>query len=261
MSNNNTGNNPKRKPVVLMSMGAQERKGHDYQVMTKKYMSPLVELAGCVPLLAPTCFGTEDLEQYLSMADGVYVTGAGSNIDPALYGQENQTPDKAQDQDRDHFDLPLIRAALAMGLPLFGICRGMQELNVALGGDMHQKLYEIEGLNDHREDINTPVAEQYADIHPVRLVPNTWLAELMGQEEIPVNSLHGQGIKTLGEGLQPLALAEDGLIEAIHLPDAPQFTLGVQWHPEWQAAQNPHSVRLFQAFGAACRKQAAQRNG
>jgi putative glutamine amidotransferase len=259
---NNTGKNPnpKRKPVVLMSMGTQARKGHDYQVMTHKYISPLVELSGCVPLLAPTCFGTEDLEQYLSMADGVYVTGAGSNIDPALYGQENQTPNKAQDQDRDHFDLPLIRAALAKGLPLLGICRGMQELNVALGGDIHQKLYEVEGLSDHREDSSTPPAEQYADVHAVRLVPNTWLAELMGQEEIPVNSLHGQGIKTLGKGLQALAYAEDGVIEAIHLPDHPQFTLGVQWHPEWQAAQNPHSIRLFQAFGAACRKQAAQRN-
>ena len=260
MSNNNTGNtqNLTRKPVVLMSMGAQERKGHDYQVMTKKYMSPLVELAGCVPLLAPTCFGTDDLEQYLSMVDGVYLTGAGSNIDPALYGQENLTPNKAQDQDRDNFDLPLIRAALAMGLPLFGICRGMQEMNVALGGDMHQKLYEIEGINDHREDDTTPPAEQYADIHSVRLVPNTWLAALMGQVEIPVNSLHGQGIKTLGKGLQPLAHAEDGLIEAFHLPEAAQFTLGVQWHPEWQAAQNPHSVRIFQAFGEACRARAAQ---
>lgn len=262
MSNNNTGNtqNAKRKPVVLMPMGAQERKGHDYQVMTKKYMSPLVEISGCVPLLAPTCFGTEDLEQYLSMVDGVYLTGAGSNIDPALYGQENLTPDKSQDRDRDLFDLPLIRAALDMGLPLFGICRGMQELNVALGGDMHQKLYQTPGLNDHREDTTTPVAEQYADIHPVRLVPNTWLAELMQQDEIPVNSLHGQGIKTLGKGLQALAYAEDGLVEAVHLPELPQFTLGVQWHPEWLAAQNPHSVRLFQAFGEACRNRAEQRS-
>lgn len=261
MSNNtNKNSHPKRKPVVLMSMGAQERKGHDYQVMTKKYMSPLVEFAGCVPLLVPTCFGTEDLEQYLSMVDGVYVTGAGSNIDPALYGQANLTPDKAQDQDRDLFDLPLIRAALAMGLPLFGICRGMQELNVALGGDIHQKLYTIEGINDHREDGDAPPVEQYADAHHVRLVPNTWLAQLLGQTEIPVNSLHGQGIKTLGQGLQPLAHAEDGVIEAIYLPQAEQFTLGVQWHPEWQAAQNPYSIRLFQAFGAACRKQAMQRN-
>lgn len=263
MSDDNTGNDLhlKRKPVVLMPMGAQARKGHDYQVMTRKYMSPLVEISGCVPLLAPTCFGTADIDQYLSMADGVYLTGAGTNIDPALYGQDNLTPDKVQDRDRDLFDLRLIHAALARGLPIFCICRGMQELNVALGGDIHQKLYAIPGLNDHREDDQAPPAEQYADVHMVRVVPGTWFAELMQQDEFPVNSLHGQGIKTLGKGLQALAHAEDGVIEAMHLPQHPQFTLAVQWHPEWQAARNPHSVRLFQAFGDACRKQAAARNG
>ena len=260
---NHTGNTPNtpRKPVVLMSMGVQERKGHDYQVMTHKYMAPLVEFSGCVPLLVPTCFGTADLEQYLSMVDGVYLTGAGSNIDPTLYGQDNLTPEKAQDRDRDLFDLPLIKAAVQRGLPIFGICRGMQEMNIAFGGDIHQKLYAVEGLDDHREDSSTPPAEQYADRHSVRLVPGTWLAELLGQEQIAVNSLHGQGIDTLGESLEALAHAEDGVIEAIHAPHLPQFTLGVQWHPEWLAAENPHSIRLFQAFGEACRKRAAQRNG
>lgn len=249
-----------RKPVVLMSMGAQERGGHEYQVMTKKYMRPLVEHAACVPVLAPTCFGIDDIRLYLSMVDGIYLTGAGSNIDPSLYGQENLTPEKTQDQDRDRFDLPLIHAALEMGLPLFGICRGMQELNVALGGDMHQKLYVIPGMNEHREDYNASVAQQYADVHKVRMVPGTWFAKLMQQDEIAVNSLHGQGIKTLGQGLQALAHAEDGLIEAVHLPAREQFTLGVQWHPEWQAAQNPYSIRMFAAFGDACRQRVAQKN-
>lgn len=248
-----------RRPVVLMSMGAQERKGHDYQVMTVKYIRPLVEHAGCVPLLAPTCLGTQNLAQYLSMVDGVYLTGASTNIDPALYGQENLTPDKDLDQGRDRFDQSLIQLALEMGLPFFGVCRGMQELNVALGGELHQKLHEIPGLIDHREDYTACVPEQYADVHSVRLVPNSWFAELMQQAEIRVNSLHGQGIKTLGEGLQPLAHALDGLIEAVHLPELAQFTLGLQWHPEWQAAQNPFSVRIFQAFGQACR--ARQRAG
>jgi putative glutamine amidotransferase len=234
-------------------MGAQQRKGHDYQVMTVKYMRPLVELAGCVPLLAPTCFGTENVKQYLSMVDGVYLTGAGTNIDPALYGQVNVTPDKELDQGRDQFDQSLIRAALKMGLPFFGICRGMQELNVALGGDMHQKLYGMPAMIDHREDDQATLAAQYGDVHTVSLVPDTWFAELMQQAHIAVNSLHGQGIKALGQGLAPLAFAQDGLIEAVHLPDLAQFTLGVQWHPEWQAAKNPFSVRMYQAFGQACR--------
>jgi len=260
MSNNKTGNTPNtpRKPVVLMSMGSQERKGHDYQVMTHKYIVPLVEISGCVPLLAPTCCGTDDLEQYLDLVEGVYLTGAGSNIDPALYGQENLTPNKAQDRDRDLFDLPLIRAALERGLPIFGICRGLQEINVALGGDMYQKLYEEPGLNDHREDTDDPVPMQYSECHSVRLVPDSWLAELMQSEEIRVNSLHGQGIKTLGKGLEVLAYAEDGLVEAIHAPTLSPFLFAVQWHPEWQAAQNADSVKIFQAFGEACRQRVAQ---
>lgn len=260
MSNNNTVNTAAstRKPVVLMSMGSQERKGHDYQVMTHKYIVPLVEIAGCVPLLAPTCCGTDNLEHYLDMVDGVYLTGAGSNIDPSLYGQENLTPGKSQDRDRDLFDLPLIRAALKRGLPIFGICRGMQEINVALGGDMHQKVYAEPGFDDHREDTDEPVELQYAQIHGVRLVPDSWLAKLMGSEEIRVNSLHGQGIKTLGKGLEALACAEDGLVEAFHAPALSPFTFAVQWHPEWRAASNPDSVKIFQAFGDACRQRLAQ---
>jgi putative glutamine amidotransferase len=257
-SNSGKTQNVVRRPVVLMSMGAQQRKGHDYQVMTVKYIRPLVELAGCVPLLVPTCLGIDNLRQYLSMVDGVYLTGAGTNVDPALYRQDNLTPGKELDLDRDQFDQPLIQAALEMGLPFFGICRGMQEINVALGGDMHQKLYEIPGLLDHRENCTATVPEQYADVHSVNLVPNTWFAELMQQTEIAVNSLHGQGIKRLGRDLAALAYAPDGLIEAVHLPNLAQFTLGVQWHPEWQAAQNPFSVRMFQAFGQACR---ARQNG
>ncbi|MCR6553331.1 gamma-glutamyl-gamma-aminobutyrate hydrolase family protein, partial [Aeromonas sp. CPF2-S1] len=182
-----------RKPVVLMTMGAQPRNGHAYQVMTHKYIMPLVEISGCVPLLVPTCCGTTDLELYLDLADGVYLSGAGSNIDPALYGQENLTPEKQQDRDRDLFDLPLIKGALARGLPILGICRGMQEINVALGGDIHQKVYNEPGYDDHREDADDPVDEQYGPSHQIKLLPGSWFAELMGEEQIQVNSLHGQG--------------------------------------------------------------------
>ncbi|MBO3277310.1 gamma-glutamyl-gamma-aminobutyrate hydrolase family protein [Pseudomonas schmalbachii] len=262
MSNSNIGNkNQKiRKPVVLMSMGSQERKGHDYQVMTHKYIVPLVEHSGCVPVLVPTCCGTEDLEQYLDMADGVYLTGAGSNIDPALYGQENLTPEKAQDRDRDLFDLPLIHAAIKRGLPIFGICRGMQEINVALGGDMYQKLYAEPGFNDHRENPEDPVDVQYSAVHGVRLLKDSWLHKLLKTDEIRVNSLHGQGLKTLGKGIEALARAEDGLVEAIHAPGISPFLFAVQWHPEWQAAKNPDSVKIFEAFGEACRQQVLKKS-
>nr|WP_241496610.1 gamma-glutamyl-gamma-aminobutyrate hydrolase family protein [Aeromonas caviae] len=191
------------KPVVLMTMGAQARSGHAYQVMTHKYIKPLVEISGCVPLLVPTCCGTEDLEQYLDLADGVYLSGAGSNIDPSLYGQENLTPEKPQDRDRDLFDIPLVRAALDRGLPLLGICRGMQEINVALGGDIHQKVYCEPGYDDHREDADDRWMSSMARSHQVELVPGTWLAELMGQPSIPVNSLHGRGSRRWPRGWPP----------------------------------------------------------
>ena len=259
MSNNAKSTGATRKPVVLMTMGAQERNGHPYQVMTHKYILPLTEIAECIPVLVPTCCGAEDLDAYLDMADGVYLTGAGSNIDPALYGQVNVTPNKAQDKDRDNFDIALIHAAIARGLPLFAICRGMQEINVALGGDIHQKVHNLFGYLDHREDSDDAVDVQYGDSHPITLVPGTWFAELMQQPTIPVNSLHGQGLNKLGQGIEPLASSVDGLVEAIHIPALPQFTLAVQWHPEWRAKENLFSTRIYQAFGDACRARAEQR--
>lgn len=248
-----TKNGKKCKPTILMTMGQQDRNGHPYQVMTHKYIMPIVELANCVPLLVPSCCGLDDLEHYLDLADGVYLTGAGSNIDPALYGQENLTPEKTQDKARDLFDLAIIRGAVERQLPLLGICRGMQEMNIAFGGDLYQKVYAEDHLDDHREDASDPVEEQYGPSHPVRIEQGTWLHALIG-DTTEVNSLHGQGIRNLGKGLAPLAYAEDGLVEAIHAPDLPQFTLGVQWHPEWQANENPDSVKIYQAFGDACRR-------
>ncbi|MGI2260579.1 gamma-glutamyl-gamma-aminobutyrate hydrolase family protein [Shewanella sp. GXUN23E] len=234
-----------------MSMGQQNRNGHPYQVMTHKYMQPIVDIAGCIPLLVPSCFGVEDLAQYLDMVDGVYVSGAASNIDPALYGQENLTPDKGQDANRDHMDMALIHAAIERKLPILGICRGMQELNIALGGDLYQKVHDEPHLNDHRENPDDPPEVQYGPSHSIDLVKGCWLHDLLG-DTITVNSLHGQGVNRLGKGLEALAYAEDGLVEAIHMPAAQQFVLGVQWHPEWQACNNPDSVKIFRAFGEAC---------
>jgi putative glutamine amidotransferase len=225
--------------------------------MTHKYISPIVDLADCVPVLVPTCFGPAHVDQYLDLVDGVYLTGAATNIDPLLYGQENATPDKPMDPDRDLFDIAIIHAALARGLPFLGVCRGMQELNVALGGDLHQKVHELPGMHDHRDRPGADVEGQYADVHEIKLLPGTWFADLMQTRSFPVNSLHGQGLNRLGKGIEPLAVAEDGLVEVVHLPDRGVFTLGVQWHPEWRARENPHSIRIFKAFGDACREWSA----
>ena len=249
-----------RKPVVLMSMGNQTKAGHEYQVMTHKYIRPIFEIAHCVPILLPTSFGDADLDQYLDMVDGVYLTGAATNIDPTLYGQENLTPEKTQDRARDLCDIPLIRATLKRGLPLFGVCRGMQEMNVALGGDLHQKLYSLPRVIEHREGAEESVEQQYAARHSIKIMPDTWFSRTLGKTETRVNSLHGQAIKTLAEGVEVLAFAEDGVaIEAVHMPQQPALTFGVQWHPEWRASENPDSVQIFTAFGNACREQMAKR--
>jgi len=148
-----------------------------------------------------------------------------------------------------------VQLAIARGLPIFGICRGMQEINVALGGDIYQKVYAEAGFNDHRENPEDPVDVQYQQVHGVKIKPGSWLRDALGTDEIRVNSLHGQGLRNLGEGLEPIAHAEDGLVEAIHAPSISPFLFAVQWHPEWQAAKNPDSIKMFQAFGDACRAQ------
>ncbi|TDR30816.1 gamma-glutamyl-gamma-aminobutyrate hydrolase family protein [Hydromonas duriensis] len=262
MINNNTETTVQttRKPIVLVPTGAKEYGGHWYQLMGKKYLDPLVHIADCAPVMLPTAYGEDRIEQYLDMADAIFLSGASTNIDPTLYGQEWLTQDQAQDKGRDNFNIALIRAGLKRGLPFLGICRGFQELNVAFGGDLYQKVHETPGMQDHREkDSEAPLTEQYGPNHSIKLVPDTWLQKILGVNDMMVNSLHGQGVKTLGRGIVALAHAEDGLVEAAYCPEFSQFTLGVQWHPEWLATENPLSVKLFKAFGQAARDYSGQR--
>jgi putative glutamine amidotransferase len=187
----------------------------------------------------------------LDRLDGLLVPGSPSNVHPSLYGGgDSRTPD-LHDPDRDATSLPLIRAALARGMPLLAICRGIQELNVALGGTLHQTVHELPGRLDHRGGPGT-MAERYRPKHPVAL--SGALARLLGGREIMVNSLHGQAIDRPAPGLAIEAEAPDGTIEAVRVAGARGFALGVQWHPEWGYAENPASLALFRAFGDACRR-------
>ena len=187
----------------------------------------------------------------LDRLDGLLVPGSPSNVHPSLYGGgESRTPD-LHDPDRDATSLPLIRAALARGMPLLAICRGIQELNVALGGTLHQTVHELPGRLDHRGGPGT-MAERYRPKHPVAL--SGTLARLLGGREITVNSLHGQAIDRPAPGLAIEAEAPDGTIEAVRVAGARGFALGVQWHPEWGNGENPASLALFRAFGDACRR-------
>ncbi|HEU4843161.1 MAG TPA: gamma-glutamyl-gamma-aminobutyrate hydrolase family protein [Burkholderiaceae bacterium] len=242
------------RPIVIVPACINQIGVHPNHTAQRKYVDAVAAGAGCQPLILPALGEATDLEAVLALADGVMLTGSPSNVHASLYGQQLRDPSLPLDPSRDATTLPLIRAALARGLPLLAICRGFQEVNVALGGTLHQAVHEVEGMRDHREPKHLTLEEQYAPSHRVRLEPDGRLAHILGgAAEIDVNSLHGQGIATLAPGLQVEARAEDGLVEAYSVANAPGFTLALQWHPEWRLEQNPDSQKMFLAFGQACR--------
>ena len=225
-----------------------------------KYVRAASEGAGGVPLIVPA-LGADvlGLDAVLATLDGLLITGSPSNVEPHLYGGPASRPGTKHDPARDATTLPLIRRAVDTGLPLLALCRGIQELNVALGGTLHQHLQEVEGRFDHRSKPDEPHEKRYAPIHRVALAPGGLLAGLAGATEITVNSLHAQAIDRLAAGLAIEATAEDGTIEAVRATAGPGFALGVQWHPEWRFWEDPFSTALFAAFGAAARDHAARR--
>ena len=226
---------------------------HPYHVVGDKYARAVLDAAGGLPLLIPALAEELGLDELLVRLDGVMFTGSHSNVEPHHYSGPPSDPGTLHDRARDATTLPLIRKAVAAGVPVLGICRGFQEMNVAFGGTLHQKVHEIEGKHDHREDTTLELDVQYGPAHEVVLAPGGSLHALTGQDRIQVNSLHSQGIDRLGPGLVAEATAPDGLIEAFRVEQAKAFAIAVQWHPEWKAMGNPFSRALFAAFGAAAR--------
>ncbi|TFW20667.1 gamma-glutamyl-gamma-aminobutyrate hydrolase family protein [Duganella callida] len=243
-----------RSPIVLVPACVHHIGAHPYHTAQLKYVAAVREGARCTPLIVPALGTATDFESLLAVADGIMLTGSASNVDASLYGEAVLDPSLPRDEARDATTLPLIRAAIKRGIPLLAICRGFQEVNVALGGTLHQAVHDVAGMADHREQKDQPLDQQYAPSHRVLLDPGGRLAQILGgAAEIMVNSLHGQGIRQLAPGLAVEARADDGLVEAYRVADAKGFTLAVQWHPEWKFADNPDSVKLFRAFGDACR--------
>jgi len=232
---------------------------HPFHVTGDKYVRAVAQGAGAMPLLIPALGDVLDIADLVGRLDGVLVTGSRSNVEPHHYGAPPSAEGTLHDPARDSTTLPLIRAAIEMGMPVLGICRGLQEMNVALGGTLHTAVHDVPGLNDHREPDQQPVEVQYAPSHPVRLTPGGRLAGLVGRGEARVNSLHGQGIERLAPGLAVEATAPDGLVEAIRVEAAPAFAMAVQWHPEWRFWEDELSSALFRAFGEAAAERAARR--
>jgi putative glutamine amidotransferase len=228
-----------------------------YTVLADRYASAVTAL-GLQPVLFPMA-GAPDVADLLPIVDGVLLTGSPSNLDASHFGAAALSTDLL-DPRRDALTMALVRAAIAGGTPIFGVCRGLQEMNVALGGSLHQQLHAEEGLMDHREPTDPDLSVQFATRHEVRLTPGSAFAQWAGGTTAQVNSLHGQGIKRLGEGLVPEALAPDGLVEGVRVAHARAFAFGVQWHPEWQHDSNPFYARTLEAFAQACEEHRRQKD-
>jgi len=223
------------------------------------YIAAIAQVAGCVPLLIPAAPDLIDPRVLVGMLDGLLFTGSPSNVEPRHYGGVG-APGTLHDAARDAITLPLIRIAIGSGLPLLCLCRGHQELNVAMGGTLHQRVHELPGRLDHREPANADWDASFAPAHMVSLAPGGLLWRLAGErDQIEVNSLHSQAIDRLAPGLSIEAIAPDTTIEAVRVSDAPAFAVGIQFHPEYRAAENAFGTALFRAFGDAARAHAARR--
>ncbi|HUI59737.1 MAG TPA: gamma-glutamyl-gamma-aminobutyrate hydrolase family protein [Steroidobacteraceae bacterium] len=227
---------------------------HPFHAVGDKYARAVLDAAGGVPLLVPALADELGMDELLQRLDGLLFTGSPSNVEPYHYSGPASDPGTLHDPARDATTLPLIRRAVAAGVPILGICRGFQEMNVAFGGSLHQKVHQVPGKADHREDESQPLDVQYGPAHEVILEPRGALRALAESDRITVNSLHSQGIDHLGDALEVEARAPDGLVEAFRVRDARRFAVAVQWHPEWKPMTNPFSRALFASFGAAARE-------
>ena len=247
-----------RKPVIGIPADRRLLGHHWFHCVGEKYINAVAQAADAVPVLVPA-LGEQHLRDWLESFDGILFTGSPSNVEPHRYQGAPAAPGTLHDPERDATTLPMITRAVEAGLPVFGICRGFQEMNVAFGGSLVQKLQELPGKLDHREDGAQPLDVQYGPSHEVELIEGGFLYGLAGKRRIKVNSLHSQGVEKLGPSLVTEAKADDGVVEAFRVASAPTFALAVQWHPEWNVMDNPFSRALFAAFGQAGRARAARR--
>jgi putative glutamine amidotransferase len=259
------------KPVIGFVCDVTPVSGHVAHLVVEKYLYAVAVGAAATPILLPgricdvdgTVAGDAmDYEAILALVDGLFLPGSPSNVAPPLYGRPAEDQVLPADPNRDALSLGLIRAAFAAGVPMLGVCRGCQEMNVAFGGTLHPKLHEVGRDLDHRYDTTLPIAEAYAPVHDVALEPggvfSGWVEGAAGWR---VNSLHEQGVDRLAPGMAVEARAPDGVVEAFRHPGAQRFTTAIQWHPEWRFGEDSLSTAIFRAFGDAARDRMASRRG
>ncbi len=252
-------------PLIGIPTSVRVRNGISIHSVPEDEITAAMDAAGAMPVLIPALGSALDIPSLLARLDGLLVAGAISNIEPRHYGGTPATSESPIDPQRDATALPLIRDALDAGVPLLAICRGLQELNVALGGSLHQQVHELDAMLDHRCPPDAKPAVMFQGAHKVSFAEGGVLAAIaltaLGSDEATVNSLHGQAIDRLGAGLVVEARAPDGIVEAVRVKDAPAFAIGIQWHPEWQATRDKLSAAIFRAFGDAARARAQGRGG
>jgi putative glutamine amidotransferase len=247
-----------KRPVVGVIANAHRvERRFTAQIVGERNLRAVAEVCGALPVIFAGAPDITDIGALLEVVDGVLLTGARANVHPTRFQTEAHPKHEPYDEARDALALTLVEVCVARGVPIFGVCRGFQEMNVAFGGSLHPEIRELPGRMNHRMprletgEIHPDPAVIFADRHDVHLVPGGAFAQLFGKETIRVNSLHGQGILEPGKRIVVEGVAEDGTIEAIRIADAPGFALGVQWHAEHDAQRNPVNRALFQAFGEA----------
>ncbi|WP_421724746.1 gamma-glutamyl-gamma-aminobutyrate hydrolase family protein [Bauldia sp.] len=249
------------RPLVGVPADVREADGYRWHAAAEPYLTAIIKGAGGIPVVLPALADHIDAEAVVGRLDGVLLTGSRSNVHPDHYGGVADAASEPHDTARDAASFALIRAALRQAVPVLAICRGMQELNVALGGTLHTEIHEIEGRLDHKAPDAEHQADRFAIRQPVTIASDGVLAPVLGAGETQVNSLHRQGVADLAPGLAVEATAPDGTVEAVRVVGAPGFAIGVQWHPEYWVETDTPSQKLFAAFGDAVRAHAAARGG
>jgi putative glutamine amidotransferase len=240
-------------PLVAVTTDVRVIEPYRWHMVPEPYITAAMSVARLQPLLVPSLGDQTDFDTILSRIDGVLATGSKSNVHPSLYGVEPHADYEPYDPDRDATSMPLIRMALERGVPLFAICRGLQELNVVLGGTLETEVQRQDDRMDHRAVESTDNDQRFQIIHDVKVKEGSCIAKAIGSGTVAVNSLHRQAIHMLGNGLQVEATAADGTVEAVSVIGSKAYAVGVQWHPEYWAECDDPSSRLFQAFGDAVR--------
>jgi putative glutamine amidotransferase len=252
-------------PLIGVPTSIMQMPGSQFYafVSGKRYIASVNEFSNCMAVQIPSLADDYDYADLVRRFDGIMLTGGRANVEPHNYGGPPFPEDEAIDPDRDATVLRIVPACIEAGVPILGICRGLQEINVALGGSLHYRVNEVPGKNDHRMPRGDGVTDEdiYALRHPVKLTEGGLFQELTGKQEVMVNTLHGQGIDRLGEGLAVEAVSDDGIIEGIRIESHPNFAAAVQWHTEFQPSRDEHllSRKLYEAFGEAALERSKNR--